>query len=91
MSLTRYLQLIQVLITRSKFLADKIRVHVQRLIETLTVKSLILEPLHERGDLFSENSTRDTDNAPVLLLQDASFPLICTFDQFMRLLENSMR
>lgn len=64
---------------------------MQRLIETLTKKSFILEPLHERGDFFPEDPARDTVNAPVLLLQDASFPLICTFDQFMRLLENSMR
>ncbi len=90
-SLTRYLQRIQVLITRSTFLADKIRIHVQRLIETLTKKSFILEPLHEREDIFSEDSTRDAINTPVYLLQDASFPLICTFDEFMRLLKNSIR
>ena len=67
------------------------RVHVQRLIETLTKKSFILEPLHEREDTFSEDPTRDAINTPVHLLQDASFPLVCTFDEFMRLLENSMR
>ena len=64
---------------------------MQRLIETLTKKSFILEPLHESEDVYLEYSIRDAINTPGLLLQDASFPLICTFDQFMRLLGNSIR
>ena len=64
---------------------------MQRLIQTLTEKSFILEALHEREDVFSDDHTKDAINTSVHSLQDASFPLVCTFDEFMRLLEYSMR
>jgi len=81
----------QVLLTRSSFLADKLRAYVQRLIETLTSKSLNLEVLQEDDDplmSFAEG-TRTNDSA--LTLSDDSYPLVCTFDRFLKLLENTVR
>jgi len=81
----------QVLLTRSSFLADKLRAYVRRLIETLTSKSLNLEVLQEDDDplmSFAEG-TRTNDSA--LTLSDDSYPLVCTFDRFLELLENTVR
>ncbi|KAK4694355.1 hypothetical protein P7C71_g3221, partial [Lecanoromycetidae sp. Uapishka_2] len=81
----------QVLITRSSYLADKLRVYTQRLIRTTTSNALSLEPLQgDETDLDTE-AVDDGAQQTVLALTDDSFPLVCTFDQFLQLLESTVR
>ncbi|OCL09185.1 hypothetical protein AOQ84DRAFT_221144 [Glonium stellatum] len=81
----------QVLLTRSSFLSDKLRAYTKKLIETLTSKSLNLEQLPEDEDPFLDTGGDDLAGDTVFTLSDESFPLICTFDQFLRILENTVR
>jgi hypothetical protein len=79
-----------VLLTRSSILTDKLRAYTKKLIETLTSKSLNLEQLSEEGS-FLDTEGDDLAGDTVFTLSDDSFPLICTFDQFLRVLENTVQ
>ena len=83
--------LVQVLLTRSSLLTDKLRAYTKKLIETLTSKSLKLEPLPEDEDSFLDAGGKHLVGDTVFTLNGESFPLICTFDQFLRILENTVR
>ena len=61
------------------------------MIETLTSKSLKLEQLPEDEDPFLNWGEEDLAGDTVFTLSDENFPLICTFDQFLRILENTAR
>lgn len=79
----------QVLLTRSGFLADKLRAHTRRLIATLSSDSHRPEssqPVEQVLSMITEESIGKED---VSTLRDQSFPLICTWDHFLRLLENT--
>jgi len=82
---------VQVLLTRSSFLSDKLRAYTKKLIETLTSKSLNLEQLPEDEEPFLDTGEEDLSGDTVFTLSDENFPLICTFDQFLRILENTVR
>lgn len=79
------------LLTRSSFLTDKLRAYTKKLIETLTSKSLKLEQLPDGEDPFLDMGREDLAGNTVFTLSDENFPLICTFDQFLRILENTVR
>jgi len=81
----------QVLLTRSSFLVDKLRAYVRRLIETLTSQSLNLEALQEDDDPLMSFAESTRTNESALTLSEDSFPLVCTFDRFLELLENTVR
>ncbi|KAG0641146.1 hypothetical protein HOY80DRAFT_753667 [Tuber brumale] len=73
----------QVLLTRSKRLASKIRVNTSGLIEA---------QLGERKTQDAENNDfDDSTRKRFLSLTDMDFPLVCTFDYLLRLIENSIR
>jgi hypothetical protein len=82
---------VQVLLTRSNFLTDKLRAYTKKLIETLTSKSLNLEQLPDDEDSFLDTDGKDLAGDTVFTLSDENFPLVCTFDQFLRILENTVR
>ena len=82
---------VQVLLTRSNFLTDKLRAYTKKLIETLTSKSLNLEQLPDDEDSFLDTDGKDLAGDTVFTLSDENFPLVCTFDQFLQILENTVR
>jgi hypothetical protein len=79
-----------VFLTRSSFLKDKLRTYTKKLIETLTSQSLNLDQLPEDEHSFLDME-EDLAGDTVFALNDEVFPLICTFDQFLKILENTVR
>ena len=79
----------QVLLTRSSFLAGKLQAYTRRLIVTLSSKSLHPESFELEEDLLSRTIEKESQSSSVLTLRDQSFPLVCTFEQFLGILENT--
>jgi len=71
------------------YLAEKLKSYTRRLIDTLLSKSSALDSLKEEEHVFSKAVEEDRDDDSVLALKDSSFPLVCTFDRFLQLLENT--
>ena len=80
----------QVLLTRSRFLADKLQAYTRRLISTLSTKSLRTKSSELEELLLSRGTGEDPESSSVLTLRDQSFPLVCTFEQFLSVLENTV-
>ena len=80
----------QVLLTRSHFLADKLRAYTRRSIETLSPELRDPESSQHVEQVFSMITEETFENEDASTLRDHSFPLVCTWDQFLRLLENTM-
>ena len=94
----------QILLTRSSFLADKIAMYTRRLIQTLsstTDSSELFEGEEDRESHLSESFEAETylfpgtmgedcDDKSVFALRDQSFPLICTFEAFLQMLERTI-
>ncbi len=81
--------LCQVLLTRSPYLADKIGPYARRLIKTLSHKSPDLESFQQNEQALVMTAEDHSETEDVSTLRDHSFPLICSWDHFLRLLENS--
>ena len=79
----------QVLLTRSPHLADKLKTYARRLIETLSPEPLGLELSQQIGQEFSATIEESLGKEDVTTLRDDSFPLVCTWDNFLQLLENT--
>ncbi|KAL8718323.1 MAG: hypothetical protein Q9225_004520 [Loekoesia sp. 1 TL-2023] len=77
----------QVLLTRSRHLADQLRKYVRRSIQTLSTGSLDNVPFE--GET-SESLEINVSTSDVLALNDSVFPYVCTFEDFLRLLENTV-
>ncbi|RPB01662.1 hypothetical protein L873DRAFT_1803493, partial [Choiromyces venosus 120613-1] len=75
----------QVLLTRSERLVEKLRDNTDGLIKTKMGKLGEKVP-HQANYSFPENTRK-----PLLSLTDDDFPLVCTFDYLLRLIENSIR
>jgi len=80
----------QLLLTRSSGLAKKLKGYTQRLIDTrlgiiggdsVSGEQQRANPLHDEGRTIKD----------LLSLKEEDFPLVCTFDHFLRLVENSVR
>ncbi|KAG0641145.1 hypothetical protein HOY80DRAFT_955829 [Tuber brumale] len=77
----------QVLLTRSKRLASKIRINTSGLIEAkLGERKRQAEGNYAKNDDFDDNTRKQFSS-----LTDMDFPLVCTFDYLLRLIENSIR
>lgn len=74
----------QLLLTRSKDLAQRLKLYTKRLINTRL--GIIAEDQGGGGGNVGEDTTQD-----LLSLNDEDFPLVCTFDYFLRLLENLVK
>ncbi|KAH0558797.1 hypothetical protein GP486_004565 [Trichoglossum hirsutum] len=79
----------QVLLTRSDFLSVKLRLYIKKLIEAQTSKALSLSGSHQPEDISETEDGLAVDS--VSTLKNELFPLVCTFDQFLRILENTVR
>ena len=79
----------QVLLTRSGFLADKLSSYTRRLIETLSSKSAELDSSQESENRASTTAEEHPRNTTVFTLRDQSFPLVCTWEDFLGILENT--
>ncbi len=80
----------QVLLTRSCFLADKLGSYTRRLIKTLSSESSSSESSQKAELVFSKTAEDNVGKEDVSTLRDHSFPLICTWDQFLQLLEKTI-
>lgn len=80
----------KVLLTRSSVLADKLGVYTKRLISTQLGE---VPPAEEAGrdplNLIEQNDREVTDT--VFSIKEQDFPLVCTFNYFMKILENTAR
>ncbi|KAL9611745.1 MAG: hypothetical protein Q9167_003631 [Letrouitia subvulpina] len=81
----------QVLLTRSTHLTEKLRTYTKNLIQTLMSRSSDQE-LQEghRLDIAACANPNALEHG-VLDLQIAMYPLVCTFDQLLGLIENTIR
>lgn len=83
---------VQILLTRSSFLADKLDSYTRRLIETLSSKSIEKGDSSQYGEYaLSRTAEEDPRKSTVFTLRDQSFPLICTWDSFLGILENTIQ
>ncbi|KAH8693394.1 hypothetical protein GQ44DRAFT_832739 [Phaeosphaeriaceae sp. PMI808] len=80
----------QVLLTRSEHLSAKLRVYIHRLIETRTSKALFLERPEEPEIEIPGEAEDFLKEETLYSLKESHFPLVCTFDQFLRILENTV-
>ncbi|KAI9892526.1 MAG: hypothetical protein M1814_001483 [Vezdaea aestivalis] len=81
----------QVLLTRSNELALKLRDYIIKLLNTIYAANTALG---DRGNInYAQSLDNDADGNPPTIydLKDEHFPLICTFSNFLALLENSIR
>ncbi|KAF8533500.1 hypothetical protein BDD12DRAFT_898763 [Trichophaea hybrida] len=77
----------QVLLTRSRLLVEKLKVYTRRLVESQLSKAL---PTEEQSDDFTLGEENLMISKTLISLEDGDFPLVCTFDQLLRLLEQSV-
>ena len=80
---------LQVLLTRSGFLADKLSSYTRQLIKTLLPKSTELDSSQPSEHMLSTSAKEDLEECTVFTLRDTSFPLICTWESFLGILENT--
>ncbi|KAL9594501.1 MAG: hypothetical protein Q9179_005365, partial [Wetmoreana sp. 5 TL-2023] len=73
----------QVLLTRSPILAKNLRIYIRKLIRTLLTRSTEQESAEADAEVF------DARSATVLSMNDSRFPYVCTFEEFLQLLENT--
>lgn len=78
----------QVLLTRSSHLTEKLRTYARSLIRTLMSRSSVQE-----GDEIDIAACANLDALEygVFDLRNPMYPLVCTFDQFLGLIENTIR
>jgi len=81
----------QLLLTRSSELATKLKDYISRLMRTLRANTIDQGEQQERE--FPSPVVEDDDDRcdTVFELQNDSFPLVCTFDRFLQLLENTIK
>ena len=72
----------QILLTRSETLAGKLRTYLGRLITTLTKTAIVPKLLPEMGQGRQKLSLLDLD--------DSNFPLVCTYSDFLTMIENAV-
>jgi hypothetical protein len=78
------------LLTRSKKLAQKLKANAKGLIDAkLGVTSDLVESEDTTVDNY-DDSPEDTES-DFLALNDDDFPQVCTFNYFIRLIENTIR
>ncbi|KAI9768773.1 MAG: hypothetical protein M1839_003958 [Geoglossum umbratile] len=80
----------QVLLTRSPFLSSKLRTYTRKLIEAQTCKELPPDGSQKPDEALLETED-DISIDTISTLRDELFPLVCTYDQLLRALENTVR
>ena len=78
------------MITRSVFLADKLENYTRRQIRTLETKASTHKGAGQDDKSYQTVAEGCRDTRSLLDLTDDSYPLVCTFDHFLQLLENTL-
>ena len=81
----------QLLLTRSTELATKLKDYINRLMRTLAANTIDQSVQQERDFPLPDAEDDDDRCDTVFQLQNDSFPLVCTFDRFLQLLENTIK
>lgn len=87
----------QIFLTRSPFLAGKIRHYVRRLIESQLCRfdkpPLEVEHDEDRGHIIPESREDDRVNQErnLFTIEGEEWPLVCTFDEFYGLIEKTLK
>lgn len=84
----------QLLLTRSHELANKLKVYINRLMRSLATSPVDQDEQQEREPVLPKVNDEDDNNDRcdnIFELQDGSFPLVCTYDRFLELLENTTK
>ncbi|KAF8244421.1 hypothetical protein K440DRAFT_663457 [Wilcoxina mikolae CBS 423.85] len=82
-------QLRQILLTRSKFLAEKLKIYTKRLVDSQLSKTISVQgQLNPHEFSLGEESVMDSKTIFTLDVED--FPLVLTFDTLLRVLENTV-
>ena len=81
----------QLLLTRSTELATKLKDYIKRLMRTLAANAIVQVEQQEREFPLPDVEDDDDHCDTVFELQNDSFPLVCTFDRFLQLLENTIK
>lgn len=80
----------QLLLTRSNELANRLKDYIEKLMRTFPAK--VNDPREEQEeDLALPDVENDDKPDTIFNLQDASAPLVCTFDRLLELLENTIK
>jgi hypothetical protein len=82
---------IQLLLTRSNELVQKLKRYTTRLINTRLGKIDSETPPEQDQSTTQDEDKEENTTKDLLSLKDEDFPLVCTFNHFLRLLENSIR
>jgi hypothetical protein len=80
----------QLLLTRSSGLAKKLKGYTQRLIDT-RLGTIDGESESDEQQRAAPGHDEGRTIKDLLSLKEEEFPLVCTFDHFLRLVENSVR
>lgn len=78
------------LLTRSSVLSNKLEVYTKRLIATQLNKANSTVDNNEDMLRFITQDDREV-NDTVFSIKDEDFPLVCTFNHFVKLLENTVK
>lgn len=81
---------LKVLLTRSPYLAAKLKGYLEALFETQVSQGTPDNAVWKGKTLQAADSTPE-DTQTILSTHGERFPLICTVEQFLTLLENSMK
>lgn len=79
------------LLTRSRDLAQKLKIYTKRLINT-KMRRVNTGPQDAEDDsVGSRDDSEESTVQTLLALDEEDFPLVCTFSYFLILLENTIR
>ncbi|KAL9101118.1 MAG: hypothetical protein Q9163_003595 [Psora crenata] len=81
----------QILLTRSSFLAEKLREYSRRLIEGRISQPLHLKSLQDGSFHPWTTSSESSTKQDALALKDEMFPLVCTFVELLQMLESTVK
>ena len=81
----------QLLLTRSTELANKLKDYIHRLMRTLPTNNVDPGEQQERHLPLPDVENDDDQPYTIFSLRSDSFPLVCTFDRLLELLENSIK
>ncbi|KAL0640852.1 hypothetical protein Q9L58_000159 [Maublancomyces gigas] len=81
----------QLLLTRSRNLAQKLKIYTKRLINTKMGRVNTGPQDGEDDSAGSRDDSEESTDQTLLALDEEDFPLVCTFSYFLILLENTIR
>lgn len=80
----------QILLTRSSYLASKLNSYTRSLIKS-QVPNSPLGDFSYKNEILSDPGDISIDTKMTLFSPEIRFPLVCTFDQFLTILQNTIK